>query len=30
MTLKIDNDFRLDDFIAGPSEYFEPYYGKWS
>ena len=27
MTLKDDNDFRLDEFIAGPPEYFEPFYG---
>ena len=28
MTLKCENDFKLEDFIAGPPEYFEPYYGK--
>jgi cap1 methyltransferase len=27
MTLRGDNDFRLDDFIAGAPEYFETYYG---
>lgn len=27
MTLKNDNDFRLDDFVAGGAEYFEPFYG---
>ncbi|KAK7872080.1 hypothetical protein R5R35_004564 [Gryllus longicercus] len=27
-TLKGDNDFRLADFYAGPSETFEPYYGQ--
>jgi hypothetical protein len=27
MTLKDDNDFKMDDFIAGQPEYFEPYYG---
>ncbi len=29
MTLKSDNDFRLDDFIAGTAEYFEPFYGEF-
>lgn len=27
MTLKDDNDFKMEDFIAGQPEYFEPYYG---
>ncbi|XP_014283812.1 cap-specific mRNA (nucleoside-2'-O-)-methyltransferase 1 [Halyomorpha halys] len=27
-TLKGDNDFKLQDFLAGPSETFEPYYGE--
>ena len=27
MTLKNDNDFRLEDFVAGGAEYFEPFYG---
>lgn len=26
-TLKGDNDFKLDDFYAGPCESFEPFYG---
>lgn len=26
-TLKDDNDFKLGDFLAGPSEVFHPYYG---
>lgn len=26
-TLKSENDFKLDDFYAGPPESFEPYYG---
>ena len=30
MTLKNDNDFRLDDFVAGSAEYFEPFYGTQS
>ena len=28
MTLKCENDFKLDEFLAGSAEYFEPYYGK--
>ena len=27
MTLRGENDFRLDDFVAGAPEYFETYYG---
>lgn len=26
-TLKASNDFKLDDFCAGPSDTFNPYYG---
>jgi cap1 methyltransferase len=26
-TLKRENDFRLEDFVAGPAECFEPFYG---
>ena len=29
MTLKEDNDFKLEEFIAGPPEYFETYYGSF-
>lgn len=29
-TLKGDNDFRLENFYAGPSESFEPYYGLYT
>ncbi len=28
MTLKQENDFKLDDFLAGSPAYFETYYGK--
>ena len=28
MTLRGNNDFKLEDFFAGPSEMFEPHYGK--
>ena len=28
MTLKAENDFNLNDFIAGQPEYFEPHYGQ--
>lgn len=28
MTLKAENDFKLEDFVAGPAECFEPFYGK--
>jgi cap1 methyltransferase len=28
MTLRDENDFHLDDFIAGQPEYFEPFYGR--
>lgn len=27
-TLKGNNDFKLEDFFAGPPETFEPHYGK--
>lgn len=27
-TLKGPNDFKLEDFFAGPPETFEPHYGK--
>jgi hypothetical protein len=30
MTLKDENDFCLDDFIAATPEYFEPFYGNIS
>ena len=29
MTLKGSNDFKLEDFYAGPPEMFEPHYGKF-
>ena len=28
MTLRGQNDFKLEDFFAGPSEMFEPHYGR--
>jgi hypothetical protein len=28
-TLKNENDFRLQDFYAGPCESFEPHYGQY-
>ena len=28
LTLKGSNDFKLEDFFAGPPEMFEPYYGR--
>ena len=28
LTLKGANDFKLEDFFAGPPEMFEPHYGK--
>ena len=28
LTLKGNNDFKLEDFFAGPPEMFEPHYGK--
>lgn len=27
MTLKAENDFKLEDFLAGSAAYFETYYG---
>jgi cap1 methyltransferase len=30
LTLKDENNFKLEDFVAGQPEYFEPYYGKFS
>ena len=27
MTLRGQNDFKLEDFLAGPAEMFEPHYG---
>lgn len=30
LTLKASNDFKLDDFYAGPAESFEPHYGNLS
>lgn len=29
MTLRDNNDFKLDEFYAGPPEMFEPHYGKF-
>lgn len=28
LTLRGQNDFKLEDFFAGPSEMFEPHYGR--
>ena len=28
LTLKGNNDFKVEDFFAGPPEMFEPHYGK--
>lgn len=30
LTLRGENDFKLEDFFAGPSEMFEPHYGKFT